>query len=418
MSKIAINNGVANAGNAPSIAQGADASKPTAAPYGALYFADDTNIIYWYNGSAWQVLVNGGNTGQYINNSNLLQNPGTFNIAGSGQIQGGSTDPAVSVVAAYLTNLIKWQTVTAQPGTLYAAVEGINTQQFSEATYVLLNSVTIAASFYRLIMTATVNTAVTLNQNGSLKRAIAAQVLNVYLPALVSITATVTDLAGLLIQSVYQDAGTTNSFTATNYYALLIQQVDEQLRYAAITNKYAIWQDGTADIVNLRGLLRFSNANITASAGAANYFLQPDAAGNITSVAAYTSGALATYTGTIVWQGITPPSGTTTHTYRWQQTGNQVTVNITLLYSIAGAGLTFASFTVPSGLPSPVYPTGYTNLTTMATGTALVFTAIGTTAASAVLGQLRLNGTNWQFTIGFSSLAVISINATFTYFTS
>jgi hypothetical protein len=69
---------------------------------------------------------------------------------------------------------------------------------------------------------------------------------------------------------------------------------------------------------------------------------------------------LSVYSGTITWTGTTAPSGAESHTFNWQQIGNLVQLNLNLHYATAGNGLNAVAITLPSGLPDPVRPTGFT----------------------------------------------------------
>jgi hypothetical protein len=69
---------------------------------------------------------------------------------------------------------------------------------------------------------------------------------------------------------------------------------------------------------------------------------------------------LSVYSGTITWTGTTAPSGVESHTFNWQQIGNVVQLNLNLHYGTAGNGLNAVAITLPSGLPDPVRPTGFT----------------------------------------------------------
>ena len=407
-------NFIINAGGVPSISQGADADKPFTAATGALYCADDTTTIYYYTGTAWAVLVSGADTGAYIRNSNLPQNPGVYNIVGSGEIVAGSTDPNVNTFAQYLYNTMQWVAASPGAGSLFTAMQGVNNQTFN-ASFTLPNSATIAASFYRLILTGAANATITIANAGTRKRAMAAQVANVYLPA-TTFTDNVTSVAGMLIQSVYQDAGTAKSVTIDTYYALLIQQVDEQLRYAAITNKFAIFQDGQQDKNYFAGLLQFANPFITNSAGAGNFFLQADSVGNVSSVAAYTFGSLASYTGTPIFTGTTAPSGTTNLSYRYSIVGNLVSVEVTLIYATPGVAVTQVLIPLPAGLPSPVPPTGNLAGAGNPTSSGTYFSQIVAGAYSNV-GTCVLNS-NKQIQLVFSPIALLSVQAKMTYFIS
>lgn len=80
------------------------------------------------------------------------------------------------------------------------------------------------------------------------------------------------------------------------------------------------------------------------------------------NMAAQTFKAIAkqTYSGTITWTGTTAPSGTTSHSYSWQQVGNVVTFSLTLFYGTAGSALSQVVCALPSDMPAPVKPDGIT----------------------------------------------------------
>lgn len=65
-----------------------------------------------------------------------------------------------------------------------------------------------------------------------------------------------------------------------------------------------------------------------------------------------------TYSGTITWTGTTAPSGSTNHTYQWQQCLKWVVLNISLVYGTAGSALSQVIMTLPTDCPNPVEPTG------------------------------------------------------------
>lgn len=65
-----------------------------------------------------------------------------------------------------------------------------------------------------------------------------------------------------------------------------------------------------------------------------------------------------TFAGTIAWAGGTPPSGSTDHSYRWQQLGQRVEFTIRLKYGSAGASNTGVVITLPTSMPEPTLPTG------------------------------------------------------------
>ena len=114
-------------------------------------------------------------------------------------------------------------------------------------------------------------------------------------------------------------------------------------------------------------------------------------AGANSSETTYKQFASATYSGSITWTGTTAPSGTTNHTYSWNQVGKLVTIRINLIYSVAGSTLTQVACALPSDCPTPEVPSGIgaandvisygigmltTNLNTTSSATAVLFSAL------------------------------------------
>lgn len=117
----------------------------------------------------------------------------------------------------------------------------------------------------------------------------------------------------------------------------------------------------------------------------------------------------------------TPPSGTATLSYNFTQIGSVVTVNVKLLYSVAGASNTSLTVPFPSDLPTPVQPTGFTSASEK------LYVGVGQfstskTVLSATLGScfVRNNsGANgYEIVITSASTNAITFEGTVTYFTN
>jgi hypothetical protein len=198
---------------------------------------------------------------------------------------------------------------------------------------------------------------------------------------------------------------------------LLLPPSDEQLSFAAITNKFGINQDGINDQNVFKGPIRLSNTPLLNSNS--NYFLQTDASGNVSIQPAYTSAAIATYTGTVSFTATVAPSGATSHSFRWTQTGNLVTLNINLLFAVAGTVVTNVIATLPTGLPNPVIPTGFTgNNTPIQSGTGVTIGSLSSFALQQGSLYLSYNGTNWRINYPTGALATLGVSMTMQYFTS
>lgn len=101
--------------------------------------------------------------------------------------------------------------------------------------------------------------------------------------------------------------------------------------------------------------------------------------------------------GNITWTGTTNPSGTTAHTYTWNQIGNMVTIRINLSYTVAGSALTSVACVLPSDLPTPALPSSVTtNLDTLNYGSGTLSTtkaSLGTPVATYTSLRLKTLGT-------------------------
>jgi len=107
--------------------------------------------------------------------------------------------------------------------------------------------------------------------------------------------------------------------------------------------------------------------------------------------------------GNITWTGTTNPSGTTAHTYTWNQIGNMVTIRINLSYTVAGSALTSVACVLPSDLPTPALPSSVTtNLDTLNYGSGTLSTtkaSLGTPIATYTSLRLKTLGTPNVFEI-------------------
>jgi len=130
---------------------------------------------------------------------------------------------------------------------------------------------------------------------------------------------------------------------------------------------------------------------------------------------------LTAYTGTITWSGTTAPSGTTNFSYNWTKIGNQVTLNITLLYGTVGTSNTSVVMTLPSGAPTPVKPTGLTNASEkLYQGSGKITQNTTGTLSNANECALRSNSANNGFEIVMTQTSINAklVNATIIYFTA
>jgi len=147
-----------------------------------------------------------------------------------------------------------------------------------------------------------------------------------------------------------------------------------------------------------------------------------NATANETEVTFRQSGLLS-YTETVTFTAGTAPSGTENKSYNWIQSGNLVTVNISVDFANAGATVTQILFPMPSDLPDPVTPTGFSG------ASAVLYTGIGlaSNTPTAIVAStsdtpsfMRRNSgnTDWEFGIVCVSGSTRTYRLTIQYFTS
>jgi len=147
-----------------------------------------------------------------------------------------------------------------------------------------------------------------------------------------------------------------------------------------------------------------------------------NATANETEVTFRQSGLLS-YTETVAFTAGTAPSGTENKSYNWIQLGNLVTLNIAVDFANAGATVTQILFPMPSDLPDPVTPTGFSGASAVLyTGVGLASntpTAIVASTSDTPSFMRRNSGnTDWEFGIVCVSGSTRTYRVTIQYFTA
>lgn len=356
--------------------------------------------------------------GSFINNQTSLQTPGNFNITGGGQTNSTQTNvisPKQGLVSvlSYIFNAA----ISPTSGVNFGSVGSSLTMQF-DASNSFANTLLFGAYFSQVFLQSTVSSTTNIaNGTSGGLRALSAFLAQFQLPvAAPGVVSTINNVAGLAVQSIFMTGGTTNSVQITNYYGLLLSPSDEQLTYAAVTNKYGIWQDGANDKNFLRGAVQLAAlANTDATK-----FVQADNFGNLTNVKAFTNGAEAAYTGTIVWIATTAPTVVSNNTYSYTIVGNMVNVSMHLLYTVQGTAVTRVKCTLPAGMPTPKIPAGWaTNNTPLYDGRIAAFAGLGSSTLTGTGGSfIAFDGTNFIFDGSVNSGNYLAVIFQFTYFTS
>lgn len=127
-----------------------------------------------------------------------------------------------------------------------------------------------------------------------------------------------------------------------------------------------------------------------------------------------------TYTGTITWSGTTAPSGSTNHTYNWIQVHKIVTLNISLVYSVAGTALTQLLMTLPTDCPAPLEQTGLGATTEkLYPGTGWVDSAkAGAPPSTRMWMRVNAGDTGYELVVVVASNNSLVGNITISYFTA
>lgn len=181
----------------------------------------------------------------------------------------------------------------------------------------------------------------------------------------------------------------------------------------AVFDALALKQDTLVSATNIKtinsnSILGSGNLTITATASAQSAFTVLANNTNASAVPTeqvFKSIAEQTFpSGNITWNvGATAPSGTTAHTYTWNQIGNLVTIRINLSYTVAGSAITSVACVLPSDLPTPTLPSSVTtNLDTLNYGSGALSTAkasLGTPVATYTSLRLKTLGTPNVFEI-------------------
>ena len=109
---------------------------------------------------------------------------------------------------------------------------------------------------------------------------------------------------------------------------------------------------------------------------------------------------------TITWTG-TAPTSLTSANYAWQQIGKTVNMQFNALYANAGASNTGYFFTLPSDMPAPLVPTGWTGASAyLYTGSASTHNTSATINSNVAISYIRRNAANTAFEVGFIGTGV------------
>jgi hypothetical protein len=141
----------------------------------------------------------------------------------------------------------------------------------------------------------------------------------------------------------------------------------------------------------------FQRKNIAAYSLQAN---NTASAANVTTQT-YRDVAEQNISGTIAWVGTSAPSSLTSANYSWSQIGKTVTVEVNLLYANASVAITAFSFPLPSDMPTPVTPTGWSAASNyLFTSICTVHATAPAIASTSYYGFIRRDAANTGYELG------------------
>ena len=135
----------------------------------------------------------------------------------------------------------------------------------------------------------------------------------------------------------------------------------------------------------------------------------------------YKSVAEQSFSPTVTWGGTTSPSGTLTANYSWEQIGIVCISRFNLIYTSAGSANTSAYFALPSDMPAPYIPSGFSGASAILyIGVGNFNTSLTTAATASYKAFIRRNSANNGFEVFVTGTGVnaLVLNASITYLTA
>ncbi len=128
-----------------------------------------------------------------------------------------------------------------------------------------------------------------------------------------------------------------------------------------------------------------------------------------------TSALQQTYAGTDTWNG-TPPSGSSTKTYSWVRNGNNVILNVYILYATPGATNTSIDLDFPADAPLPFEQSPFNSTNdVLYTGLGQVGTGTSSTNNQGKCFLIKTGGGTYKVTVVGTSVSARSLWAQLTY---
>tara|TARA_R110000868_G_scaffold154729_1_gene380864 strand:- start:13658 stop:17761 length:4104 start_codon:yes stop_codon:yes gene_type:complete len=154
----------------------------------------------------------------------------------------------------------------------------------------------------------------------------------------------------------------------------------------------------------------FQRKSISANTIMANNTASP---ANVTAQAFYDVAEQA-MSNTITFGGVAPTTLTSAN-YSWSQIGKTVTVQFNAIYTTSGTSVTGLFFTLPSDMPAPLVPTGWTGASAyLYTGAAATYTTATGINGNVATSYIRRNAANTAFELGYVGTGVTARGFKFT----
>jgi len=198
--------------------------------------------------------------------------------------------------------------------------------------------------------------------------------------------------------------------TATGQSTALFADANGDLKYKNAGNFYTTLKTSgnAADAIYTypsatTTLIGAADTSVLQRKNIAAYSLQANntaSAANVTTQT-YRDVAEAAISGTITWTSGTAPTTLISANYQWQQIGKVVTVQVSLLYTNPSTLISAFTFPLPSDMPLPVTPTGWSAASSyLFTGSASSHATTSSLSTSALASFIRRDAANTGYEIG------------------
>ncbi len=176
----------------------------------------------------------------------------------------------------------------------------------------------------------------------------------------------------------------------------------------AYSDTQKVWKN--RNIYALVDTTPFQRKSISANTIMAN---NTASAANVTAQAFYDVAEQA-MSNTITFGGVAPTTLTSAN-YSWSQIGKTVTVQFNAIYTTSGTSVTGLFFTLPSDMPAPLVPTGWTGASAyLYTGAAATYTTATGINGNVATSYIRRNAANTAFELGYVGTGVTARGFKFT----